>query len=189
MDDNEILQKFGIGKKLAYGLFFQSILIIIITIFSMFGIFYFKRDFTLAYITNIISLLVCISLLVYSFYGFHAKKNQEAFFASSLILYLILIAIGIFTSIIDFKNPVSLLVELIPLICFVVFLCYYTKSYKIANIAMLIFLIFEVIILIHNVMIGGMSLILVLKYVIIPVTIWLTYYERVFRRKYPFIKK
>ena len=93
MSNGEILTRFGISKNLAYGLLFQSILVIFSTIITLWGIFFNiqSTNLTLNYITNFISLFVCISLLVYSFYGFNAKNNQEAFFTASIILYIILI--------------------------------------------------------------------------------------------------
>ena len=88
MNNDEILAKYGISKKLAYGLMFQTILVIFATIISLWGVFSLlnQTGINSNYITNFISLLVCISLLVYSFYGFNAKRNQEAFFTSSIIL-------------------------------------------------------------------------------------------------------
>ena len=62
-----MLARFGISSRLAYGLIFQSILVICVTIISIWGIFELDPDFSLRYITNILSLIVCIDLLVYSF--------------------------------------------------------------------------------------------------------------------------
>ena len=59
--------------------------------------------------TNILSLLACIGLLIYSFSGFNAKRSREAIFITSVILYIIVILFGIFASTIDFKNPVGML--------------------------------------------------------------------------------
>ena len=74
MDNDNFFANLGISSKLAYGLLIQSILVICVTIISIIGILDFNKIFTLNYITNIISFFVCISLLVYSFYGFNAKK-------------------------------------------------------------------------------------------------------------------
>jgi hypothetical protein len=140
MGNDGMLPTFGISSKLAYGLIVQSILVIIAALISIWGIFEAYHGFTLNYITNIISLLVCISLLVYSFYGFNAKRNQEAFFLSTIILYIILIIFGLFASSVDFKNPVSIL-TIITLISTIFFLREYSRSYKVANFAMLIVII------------------------------------------------
>jgi hypothetical protein len=184
MNDDKILARFGISSRLAYGLIFQSILVILAAIISIWGIFEVKQGFTLSYITNIISLLVCISLLVYSFYGYDSKKYQEAFFVIAVILYIILIIFGLFATTIDLKNPVSML-TVITLVSTIFFLHEHTKNYKVANFAMLIAIIFGFIVLIFNMM-GGMPWFIALKYIIIPVTIALTYFERSQRGKYDF---
>ena len=184
MDNDNFFANLGISSKLAYGLLIQSILVICVTIISIIGILDFNKIFTLNYITNIISFFVCISLLVYSFYGFNAKKYQEAFFMSAIILYIILIIFGLFTSSIDFKNPVSML-TLITLVSTIFFLKEYRINYKTANFAMLLTIVSGVIVLIYNMM-GGMPWFIGLKYIIIPFTIGLTYFERVQRGKYDF---
>lgn len=61
MNDDKMLVRFGISSRLAYGLIFQSILVICVSIISIWGIFEIKAGFTLSYITNILSLLVCIA--------------------------------------------------------------------------------------------------------------------------------
>ena len=55
MSNDEILSKFGISKRLAYGLIFQSILVIFATIISLWGVFklYNQTGITLNYTTNI----------------------------------------------------------------------------------------------------------------------------------------
>ena len=58
-------------------------------------------------------------------------------------------------------------------------------NYKVANFAILIALISGVIVLIFNMM-NGMPWFIALKYIVIPVTIALTYFERVQRGKYDF---
>jgi hypothetical protein len=143
-----------------------------------------RMGFTLSYITNILSFLVCIALLVYSFYGFNAKRNQEAFFLSAVILYIVVIIFGIFATTVDFKNPVGML-TVITLISMIFFLHEYRVNYKVANFAILIALISGVIVLIFNMM-NGMPWLIALKYIVIPVTIALTYFERVQRGKYDF---
>ena len=178
MNNDEMLARLGISSRLAYGLLFQSILVICVAIISIWGIFEIKQGFTLSYITNILSLLVCISLLVYSFYGFKAIWNQEAFFLSAVILYVLTIILG------DFKNPVGML-TVITLISMIFFLHEYRVNYKVANFAILIALISGVIVLIFNMM-NGMPWFIALKYIVIPVTIALTYFERVQRGKYDF---
>ena len=100
MDNNEIYSRFGISKKLAYGLLAQSIIVILATIICIISIFTIETKYPFIYITNIISLITCISLLIYSFYGFNAKTNQEAFFLSAIILYIILL---IFRLLVDTK--------------------------------------------------------------------------------------
>ena len=184
MDDSEIFARFGISSKLAYGLFIQSLLVIIAAIISIWGIFELMHQdiFSLRFITNFVSLLVCIFLLIYSFHGFNAKKHQEAFFIAAIVSYIILIILGLFTSAIDFKNPVSLL-TLITLISAIFFLSEYTKSYKSANIAMFVVIVSGIIVMIFDVF-GGMPWFIALKYIIIPVSIGLTYFERSQRGKY-----
>lgn len=184
MDDDKMLARFGISSGLAYGLLVQSILVIGVTIISIWGIFEIYQGFTINYITNIISFLVCISLLVYSFYGFNAKNHQESFFAAAIILYIILTIFVLFTTIINIRNPVTIL-SVISLVSIIFFFREYKVNYKAANYAMLIVLISNIILLIINVM-GGMPWFVGIKYIIIPVTIGLTYFERVQRGKYDF---
>lgn len=186
MNNDEILAKFGISKKLAYGLMFQTILVIFATIISLWGVFSLlnQTGINLNYITNLISLLVCISLLVYSFYGFNAKRNQEAFFTSSIILFIILNIFGLITTTLNLKNP-SNIVIMITLISTIFFLSEYLKSYKSANYAMLIVIISSVISVILNIM-AGMPWFVAVKYLIIPVSMGLTYFERTKRGKYDF---
>lgn len=71
------------------------------------------------------------------------------------------------------------------LVSSIFFLREYKRSYKVANFAMLIVLISGFIVLVFNVM-GGMPWFIALKYIIIPVTIALTYFERSQRGKYDF---
>ena len=68
MNNDEMLARFGISSRLAYGLLFSKYICNMCSYNQYMGIFEIKRGFTLSYITNILSLLVCISLLVYSFY-------------------------------------------------------------------------------------------------------------------------
>ena len=184
MNDDKMLARFGISSRLAYGLLFQSILVICVFIISIWGIFEIKPGFTLSYITNILSLLVCIGLLIYSFSGFNAKRSREAIFITSVILYIVVILFGIFASTIDFKNPVGVL-TVITLISMIFFLHEYRTNYKVANFAILISLISGVIVLIFNIM-AGLPWFVAIKYIVIPVTIALTYFERVQRGKYDF---
>ena len=95
-----------------------------------------------------------------------------------------MIIFGIFATTVDFKNPVGML-TVITLISMIFFLHEYRVNYKVANFAILISLISGVIVLIFNMM-GGMPWFIALKYIIIPVTIALTYFERVQRGKYDF---
>ncbi len=184
MNDEETLARFGISSRLAYGLIAQSILVLCVAIISLWGIFELFQGFTLRYITNIISFFVCVSLLVYSFYGFNAKKNQEIFFMISIVLYIILIMFGLFTSSVDFKNPVAIL-TVVTLISMMFFAREYRTNHKVANFAMLISIISGLVVLVFNLM-GGMPWFVGLKYIIIPVTIALTYFERIQRGKYDF---
>ena len=186
MNNDEILAKFGISKKLAYGLMFQTILVIFATIISLWGVFSLlnQTGINLNYITNLISLLVCISLLVYSFYGFNAKRNQEAFFTSSIILFIILNIFGLITTTLNLKNPSNIFI-MITLISTIFFLSEYLKSYKSANYAMLIVIISSVISVILNIM-AGMPWFVAVKYLIMPVSMGLTYFERTKRGKYDF---
>lgn len=185
MYDDDLLARLGISRKLAYGLFFQSILVILATIFSIWGVIeLYPKGFTMQFITNIISLLVCISLLIYSFFGFDAEKNQEIFFIVSIILYIILIICGFFASSIDFKNPVSFL-SIVTLISAIFFLRSYMDNCKSANFAMLLIIISGIIVVVFNVA-GGMPWLAVPKYIIMPVSLGLTYFERAQRGKYDF---
>ena len=111
MDNDEVLAKFGISKKLAYGLLIQTIFVIFATIISLLRVFDLSNQsgITLNYITNLISLIVCISLLIYSFYDFNAKRNQESFFTVSIILFIILIISGLITSSSNLKSPIRVL--------------------------------------------------------------------------------
>ncbi|WP_407432798.1 hypothetical protein [Methanobrevibacter sp.] len=183
MDNDEILARFGISQRLAYGLLFQSILIIIATIISIWGIFKTDLD-TLSYMTNVISLVVCILLLVYSFYGLNAKKSREVLFTTILVMYILLILMGLFVNIVDLKSPTGLL-TVILLISTIFFMSEYRKNYKVANYALLVILIASTIITIFDIM-AGLPWFAALKYIIIPVTIGLTYFERVQRGKYDF---
>ena len=184
MKDNEFLLHFGISSKLAYGLFIQSILVLISSIISLVGIFDLTNGINLRYITNLISFITCISLLVYSFYGFNSKRNQEAFFISSICLYIVLIILGLLTSAISLKSPVSI-ITVVTLISTIFFLHEYQKNYVVANFAMLIVIITSSIVMLVNLMVG-MPWFVVIKYIIIPFSIGLTYFERVQRGKYNF---
>ena len=184
MDNDEILARFGISKRLAYGLFFQSILVMCSTVISIWGLFEIKTGFTLEYIINIISFFVCISLLVYSFYGFNAKKNQEAFFTSAVILYIIFVLSGLLVTAFGLKTPIGL-IPTISLISMIFFLQEYKRNYKVANFAILIALIAGIIMMVFNIM-NGMYWFVAIRGIIIPFTIGLTYFERVQRGKYDF---
>ena len=183
MDNNEILARFGISQRLAYGLLFQSILIIIAAIISLIGVF--KTDLnTLSYMTNIISLVVCILLLLYSFVGLNGKKSREVLFTTILIMFILLILVGLFANMMDLKTPTGLL-TVILLVSAIFFMSEFRKNYKVANYALLVILIASTIITVLNI-IAGLPWFAALKYIIIPVTIGLTYFERVQRGKYDF---
>ena len=186
MNDDEIRARFGISSNLAHGLFIQSILVIFAALISIWGVFelYNQGDFSLRFITNIISLIVCIALLVYSFYGFNAEKHQEYFFIGAIVLYIILIVFGLFTSAFDFKNPISFL-TLITLIASIFFLHDYRRSYQSANFEMLVVIVTGIIVVIFDIF-GGMPWFIAIKYIIIPISIGLTYFERTERGKYAF---
>ena len=181
-----MLARFGISSKLAYGLIVQSLLVLFSAIISVWGIFVLSNqgDFSLRFITNLVSLIVCISLLIYSFYGFNAKRNQELFFAAAIVLYIVLIIMGLLTTTLNFKDPVCIL-GVVTLICAIFFLHEYAKSYTSANYAMLFIVIASLLVVIFNIM-GGMPWFAAVKYLIIPVTIGLTYFERTQRGKYQF---
>lgn len=187
MNDDEILARFGISSKLRYGLIIQSLLVLVAAIISLWGVFklYNPHYFSLRFITNIFSLLVCISMLVYSFYGFNSKTHQEAFFKSTIVLYIILTLLGLFSSSIDFKNPFSL-VTAITLISAIFFLQEYNKNYVSANFAILLIIISATVVVFFNVL-AGMPWFTAIKYIILPFTIGLTYFERVQRGKYPLL--
>ena len=187
MSNDEILSKFGISKNLAYGLLFQSILVIFASIISLWGIiaFFNQTGFTLNYITNFISLIVCISLLVYSFYRFNNNKYQEALFTISIILYIILIIFGLFATAVNVKSPMTICTVVI-LISAIFFLHEHLKSFKSANYAMMVIVIGSFVVVILNIM-NGMPWFVAVKYLIIPVTIALTYFERAKSGNYEFI--
>lgn len=187
MSNDEILSQFGISKKLAYGLLFQSILVIFATIVSLWGVFklFNQTGITLNYITNLISVIVCISLLIYSFYRFNNKKYQDVFFIISVILYLILIIFGLFTTTFNVKSPMTICTVII-LISAIFFLHEHLKSFKSANYAMMIIVLASVIVVILTSM-GGIPWYVAIKYLIIPVTIALTYFERAQSGKYEFL--
>ena len=185
MDNNEILARFGISKRLAYGLFFQSILVMCSTVISIVGLFEINTDLTLRYITNIVSIFVCISLLVYSFYGFNAERNQEAFFMSAVILYIIFVLMGLLATAIEFKTTISVF-PTISLISMMFFLREYKTNYKVANFAILIALISSIIVMVFDVINGEMYWFVAIRNIVLPVTIGLTYFERVQRGKYDF---
>lgn len=157
---------------------------IISAIISLVGIFDLSDGITLRYITNLMSFITCISLIVYSFYGFNSKRNQEAFFISSICLYIILTILGLLTSAISLKNPVSI-ITVITLISTIFFLREYQNNYKVANFAMLIIIITCIIAMLANLMMG-IPWFIAIKYIIIPFSIGLTYFERVQRGKYDF---
>ena len=127
-------------------------------------------------------MLVCISLLVYSFYGFNAEGNSEAIFIVTIVLYIILIIFGLIANAVNLKSPVSIL-TVVTLISTVFFLHEHARNFQSANIAMLIVVITSFIVLIFNIM-GGMPWFIALKYLIIPFSIGLTYFERTKRGKY-----
>lgn len=103
---------------------------------------------------------------------------------AAVILDIILILFGLLAITTDFKNPVGIL-TIISLISMIFFIHEYRKNYKVANFAMLIALVSGVIVLVFNIM-AGMPWHVALKYIIIPVTIGLTYFERAQRGKYDF---
>ena len=74
---------------------------------------------------------------------------------------------------------------MITLISTIFFLSEYLKSYKSANYAMLIVIISSVISVILNIM-AGMPWFVAVKYLIMPVSMGLTYFERTKRGKYDF---
>jgi hypothetical protein len=187
MGNDEVLSKLGISKKLAYGLQFQSILLIFATIISLWGVFklFNQTGITLTYITNFISVFVCISLLIYSFYRFKNKKYQDPFFTISIILYIILIIFGLFSTVLNVRSPMFICTVII-LISAIFFLHEYLKNFKSANYAMLVIVIASFIVVILNIM-GGMPWFAAVKYIIMPVTIALTYFERAQNGKYEFM--
>lgn len=77
------------------------------------------------------------------------------------------------------------MLTIVTLFSMMFFLADYRKNYKVANFAMLLALISAFIVLVFNVM-GGVPWFIALKYIIIQVTIGLTYFERVQRGKYDF---
>ncbi len=184
MDNEEVLARFGISKGLAYGLLFQSILVILAAINSLYGVIAVYNEFSLPAATNFLSLIVCICLLVYSFYGFNAERNQEAFFIAAIVSYIVLIIFGLLANTINLKNPLGM-VGVVTLISTIFFLMEYRKNYIVANFAILITLVSCVVVLVFNV-IWGMPWFVALKYIIIPFTIGLTYFERTQRGKYDF---
>ena len=184
MNEKEILARFGIGKKLAYGLLIQSILVIIATICAFYSIYisFIAFGLSFALITNILSCLVCIMLLIYSFYAFN-KENSENYFKIVIGLFAIQIVLAVLTCFMDVGSPIAGFLRIIELVLIIYFFVAFTKNYKGAQYAMLLIIVMQIIITIivymdSNWFIG-------FKYLIIPCTIALTYYERVLRGKYP----
>lgn len=88
MNEKEILERFGISKKFAYGLFIQSILVIVSAFaLNTLQLIFFNEGFAMEYISAILVFLTCISLIVYSFYEYN--KNKQHFFIIAIILYVI----------------------------------------------------------------------------------------------------
>lgn len=186
MDSSEILARFGISEKLAYGLFIQSIFVILAAIMNLWRLIEVFPQYGFNYIvlTNIISVLCCISLLVYSFYGFNAEKNQEAYYISAIILYIIILFLGVLSNLINNGSPIGYVI-ILPLITTIYFLYAYKKNYRSAQYAMLLVLVLQVVVAICLIVIIGTPWYVGLKILIIPVTIALTHFERVQRGKYP----
>ena len=185
MNEKEILSRFGIGKKLAYGLFIQSILVIIATIIAFYNIYSGFIEFGLSFnfIGQIISCLVCILLLIYSFYAFN-KENSEIYFRIIIGLFAIQLVLAVLSCFMDFGNPITGFLRIIQLIILIYFFVAFTKNYKGAQYAMLLVIAIEIIINIIG-LTQGAPWFFVFKFLIIPCTIALTYYERVLRGKYP----
>ena len=185
MNEKEILSRFGIGKKLAYGLFIQSILVIIATIFAFYSIYVRFIEFGLSFdfITQIIACLVCIFLLIYSFYAFN-KDNSENYFKIIIGLFVIQLVFSALSWFMDDGSPILGFLTIIQLIILIYFFVAFTKNYKGAQYAMLLVIAIEIIIVIIDLTLGA-HWFSCFKFLIIPCTIALTYYERVQRGKYP----
>ena len=185
MNEKEILSRFGIGKKLAYGLFIQSLLVILATIIAFYNIYSMFIGFGLSFIFigQIISCLVCIMLLIYSFYAFN-KENSENYFRIIIGLFAIQLVFAVLTCFMNVDSPILGFLTLIQLIILIYFFVALTKNYKGAQYAMLLVITIEIIIAIIRLTLGT-SWVLCFKFLIIPCTIALTYFERVQRGKYP----
>ena len=181
MVDSDKNNSSGISSNLTYGLYVQSIMVILAAIISLAGIF--NMGFSMTYVTNLVSILVCISLLVYSFYGYRTKY-QELYFIATILLYILLTICGLFTNVASFNSPFSLF-TLITLISTIFFLHDYRKNYRSANYIMLIIFVSATIVVAYN-MTKGMAWFIAFKYIIIPISIGLTYFERAQRGKYDF---
>ena len=185
MNEKEILSRFGIGKKLAYGLFIQSLLVILATISAFYSIYIRFIEFGLSFnfITQIIACLICILLLIYSFYAFN-KENSENYFKIIIGLFaiqLVFAALGLFMNV---GSPIAGFLNIIQLIILIYFFVAFSKNYKGAQYAMLLIIAIAIIIAIIR-STQGSSWFSGFKFLIIPCTIALTYYERVLRGKYP----
>ena len=185
MNEKEILARFGIGKKLAYGLLIQSILVIIATISAFYSIYirFIEFGLSFSFITHIISCLVCIFLLIYSFYAFN-KDNSENYFRIIIGLFAIQLVFSALSCFMNVISPIVGFLNIIQLIILIYFFVAFTKNYKGAQYAMLLVIAIAIIIAIIR-LTQGESWFSCFKFVIIPCTIALTYYERVLRGKYP----
>ena len=183
MKGDEILSRFGIGKKLAYGLFIQSILVIIATLCAFYSIYirFIEFGLSFSFITQIISCLVCIFLLIYSFYAFN-KENSETYFRIIIGLFAIQLVFGALSFFMNVGSPIVGSLRIIQLIILIYFFVAFTKNYKGAQYAMLLLIVMQIIITIIS--FDG-NWVIDFKFLIIPCTIALTYFERVQRGKYP----
>ena len=138
------------------------------------------------FLTNLASFMLCISLLAYSFYGFNAEKDQEAYYTAAIVLYIFVLVLGIMTNLFNTHNPAGY-IEIITLIAALYFLYAYKRSYRSAQYAMLLIVALQIVVVIWLVM-SGVNWYIGLRMIILPAAIALTHFDRVQRGKYPNIR-
>ena len=170
MNKDEIKEKFGISEKLAYGLFIQSIILIISTIMILTIIsLAILNNYSIETIFPItFQLLTCILLLTYSFYGFN-KKNQEMLFKGAIISYMIFLLLS-FKNINTFLSTEIITFTVLRLILLFLFLVLMNRNVKVVQVILLVEMILEVIVgiyLLHK----GFEISFFIKNIVVPFSI------------------
>ena len=185
MDENEILKKFGIGKKLAYGLFIQSLLVIISVILSVFTMYLVVRNTSDLFIilTIVFQVLTCILLLIYSFFKFNSNY-QEHLFQGAIVTYILFLALSLRSSYF-YLNNISTFLNFAELILLVIFLFSIYKNNNLARKSIFLIIIIEIISNIYMFYLGFELPFIFIKNIVVLGSFALTYYERLERGKYP----